>query len=162
MPHVSLWVASIWWVFHLSVDPADDKMPSPKGWGRIVALSGLFSKKKLEKDFGWWEIFKIFHYSKRGPFNSKWLDLPRNTVMKNTLFFPKKLEKNLRWWEMLKILHFSKGGRINSEWLDLPRNNVIKNTFFFKNLKKFWVMRNVQNFSFFKGGSIRLRMTWFA
>ena len=79
--------------------------------------------------------------------------------MKN-IFFKKKREKIVSD-ENSQYFSFSKGGLIDLELLNLPKNVVMKNMFppNKKNLKKFWVMRNVQNFSFFKGGSIRFRIS---
>ena len=79
--------------------------------------------------------------------------------MKN-IFFKKKSEKIVSD-ENFQYFSFSKGGLIDLELLNLPKNIVMKNMFLpkKKNLKKFWVMRIVQYFTFFKEGSNRLRMT---
>ena len=109
-------------------------------------------------------MFKIFHFSKGGPFDSEWLDLPRNTVIKNTFRKKKKkLEKNFGWRGMFKIFHFSKGAQSIQNDLICPERLLWKILFFPKKLGKiFWVMRNVSNFTIFKGGPNRFRMTRFA
>ena len=59
--------------------------------------------------------------------------------------------------EKFQYFSFSKGGLIDLELLNLPKNIVMKNMFLpnKKNLKKFWVMRIVQYFTFYN----QLRMT---
>ena len=120
------------------------------------------SRKKLEKIFGWWEMFKILHFSKGGPFDSEWLDLPRNTVIKNTVFFSKKTWKKILGDEKCsKFFIFQWGVHLTQNSLICLETLSWKIRFFFfkkKNLKKFWVMRIVQYFTFFKEGSNPLRM----
>ena len=67
-------------------------------------------------------MFKILHFSKGGWFDSEWLDLSRNTIMKNRFF----QERNLKKFWVLR--NFS----VDSKWLDLPRITVMENTFFHK------------------------------
>ena len=95
-------------------------------------------------------MFKILHFSKGGRINSEWLDLPRNTIMKNRFFFKKETWKNFGCWEISQLTRndliclesllwktlfftsnmekFFKGGPVVLKWFDMPRNTVTKNT----------------------------------